>query len=108
MAQNNQNRRCRQRADMARIDLSSSPRTDGDDVFGHFEPENNFKHPFFMSPSSQGLNSEHFPFFKTLNRTSVSRDRSCGRLIKRTAKWCKKLPLDGASDTIGENTETTL
>ena len=46
MAQNNQNRRRRQRADMARIDLSSSPRTDGDDVFGHFEPENNFKHPF--------------------------------------------------------------
>ena len=76
MAQNNRNRRRRQRADMARIDLSSSPRTDGDDVFGRFEPENNFKHPFFMSPSSQGLNSEHFPFFKTLNRTSVSRDRS--------------------------------
>ena len=46
MAQNNQNRRRRQRADMARIDLSSSPRTDGDDVFGRFEPENNFKHPF--------------------------------------------------------------
>ena len=63
MAQNNRNRRRRQRADMARIDLSSSPRTDGDDVFGRFEPENNFKHPFFMSPSSQGLNSEHFPFF---------------------------------------------
>ena len=107
MAQNNQNRRRRQRA-VVRIALSSFPRTDGNDVFGHFEPENNFKHPFFMSPSSQGLNSEHFPFFKTLNRTSVSRDRSCGRLIKRTAKWCKKLPLDGASDTIGENTETTL
>ena len=91
MAQNNQNRRRRQCADMARIDLSSFPRVDDDDVFGHFEPENNFKHPFFMSPSSRGLNSEHFPFFKTLNRTSVSRDRSwgtyCKMVQKAAARW---------------------
>jgi hypothetical protein len=29
-----------------------------------------------MSPLALGLNSQHFPFFKTPNRTSVSRDRS--------------------------------
>ena len=34
-----------------------------------------------MSPLALGLNSQHFPFFKTLNRTSVRRDMSWKKSI---------------------------